>query len=333
MVIAPYPLLFEPLLKPKVWGGRSLARLGKRLPDGVMVGESWELADLASSSPGGGGGGQERSIIINGALAGATLSEAMQRWGQGLIGDARRAPDGGFPLLVKLLDAHQNLSVQVHPTESWAADHPGTRAKSECWYVLRAAPGARIWKGLRPGLTGDDLAGLLRSERLTEALLEVPVRPGELHWLPGGTVHALGAGVQLLEVQTSGDTTWRLYDWTREYDRPERPLHHEQALQCASLEPPVPPVRLPEGARCGQLLDGPDFEIEERLLRGGPVRASVDDLRPTILHILEGRVTVQPVGLELTEGTTCLVPAAIGERTLLSASVDPTRLLVIRPAL
>lgn len=330
-MIVPHPLLFEPILKPKVWGGRALARLGKRLPEGVLVGESWELADLAASSVTGGGGGQERSRIAHGPLAGSTLADAMTLWGERLLGHARPGPDGGFPLLVKLLDARQNLSVQVHPTPRWAADHPEVRPKSECWYVLRAEPGAKIWQGLRPGLSRDDLGRLVASDRISEALLWEPAVQGDLHWLPSGTVHALGDGVEVLEVQSPGDTTFRLYDWTREYGRPPRALHRDEAVACATLTPPARPTRL--GADCarGVLLNQPDFEVLERVMDRERRPLDEDPDRPLVLHILSGRAELDGCGRELVAGTTCLVPAALTAQAQLRATTDSVRLLLVRP--
>src|SRR5437762_3181589 len=120
----------------KVWGGRRLEAFGKRLPAGKKIGESWELADLASTSPSGGGGAPARSVIGGGSLAGKTLADAMAMWGRDLMGDARRAPSGGFPLLVKFLDASENLSVQVHPSPAYAAAHRDAHLKTECWYII-----------------------------------------------------------------------------------------------------------------------------------------------------------------------------------------------------
>ncbi|MCA9291819.1 MAG: hypothetical protein KDA25_11875, partial [Phycisphaerales bacterium] len=148
----PYPLLFEPILKPKVWGGRSLEALGKTLPRGSAIGESWELADLPATIEGG------RSVIRNGALTGRTLREAIDAHATIIMGDVTRTSDGGFPLLVKYLDARENLSVQVHPSPAYAAAHPDAHLKSEAWVVIDHEPGAVIYRGLRPGATRDRFA-------------------------------------------------------------------------------------------------------------------------------------------------------------------------------
>src|SRR5690554_2921364 len=145
--IAPYPLLLNPILKPRVWGGRRLESLGKALPPGENVGESWEVADLPESIENG------RNIIINGPLAGLTLREAMDRDEKTILGRARRTPEGGFPLLIKFLDARENLSVQVHPDENYARKHPEAQLKSEAWVIIDVDPPGLIYRGVKPHVT------------------------------------------------------------------------------------------------------------------------------------------------------------------------------------
>lgn len=244
----PYPIVCEPILKPKVWGGRRLGALGKALPaDGMPVGESWEVADLSTTSVSGGGGGEARTRIASGPMAGRTVREAMEAWGDRFV--RRRAPDGGFPLLVKYLDAGQNLSVQVHPTPGYASANPGAFVKTESWYVVRAEPGAsgeppRIYAGVRPGVTRGDIETALRAtpdgRGVVELLSSAPAEVGACWTLPSGTVHALGAGVMVAEVQTPSDTTFRVYDWAAEYGRTGRELHVEPALACIDLDGPSP---------------------------------------------------------------------------------------------
>lgn len=233
----PYPLIFEPILKEKVWGGRRLERYGKKLPVGAMIGESWEIADLASTAASGGGGGAARSVIANGPLAGKTLHDAIELWGEDLLGSTKLTPEGNFPLLIKFLDARENLSVQVHPSPAYAAAHPEAHLKTECWYVMEAEPDSVIYKGIKPGVTSEQFAAHIKDGTVVDDLIAVAAVSGECHNLPSGTVHALGAGVLVAEVQTPSDTTFRVYDWVLEYGRPERELHIEQALECAEFGP------------------------------------------------------------------------------------------------
>lgn len=229
----PSPLILTPILKPKVWGGRRLEGLGKALPPGEAIGESWELADLGSTSASGGGGDAARSVIASGPLAGKTLHDAMGMWGAGLLGDARATPGGDFPLLVKYLDAREHLSVQVHPSPEYAAAHTGAHLKTESWYIVAAEPGAELFIGFKPGVTRDDLAKAITDGTVPGLMRAVPAVVGACHTLPSGTVHALGAGVLVAEVQTPSDTTFRVFDWGRK----GRELHIEQAMACIDFRP------------------------------------------------------------------------------------------------
>lgn len=256
----PYVLTFEPILKEKVWGGRRLGGLGKALPAGALVGESWEVADLASTSEGGGGGGAARSVIRIGALAGRTLHDAMRLWAPWLMGD------GGFPLLVKFLDASEHLSVQVHPSPEYARAHPDAHLKTECWYVMEAVPGSVIYKGVKPGVTRERFEAALRAGRgegVVGLLDAAPAVVGDCHNLPSGTVHALGAGVLVAEVQTPSDTTFRVYDWAAEYGRVGRELHVERALACIDFAPAEPGVRAPAGAGVSRLVTTEFYSVDE----------------------------------------------------------------------
>ncbi|MBL4699368.1 MAG: hypothetical protein JKX70_11095 [Phycisphaerales bacterium] len=241
----PYPIVFEPILKAKVWGGRRLAGLGKHLPMDQAYGESWELADLALTSASGGGGDAAHSFIANGELEGKTIRDAITLWGNDLLGDAKLTPEGGFPLLVKYLDAREHLSVQVHPSPAYAMAHPEAHLKTESWFVLEAQPGPdgeqpMIYKGFLEGVTKDDLAKAIADGTVPSIMRKELAVAGQCHTLPSGTVHALGAGVLVAEIQTPSDTTFRVYDWAKEYGREGRELHVEQAVECASFEhPPI----------------------------------------------------------------------------------------------
>lgn len=219
------PLTFAPLLKERVWGGRRLAEFGFELPKDTDVGEAWTLADLPDSTPDG------RSTIDAGANRGRTLREVIADDPRAILGRARLTPEGGFPLLVKLLDARENLSVQVHPTPGYARAHPGCHLKSEAWVVLDAAEGAVIYKGLKPGVDEARFRADLAAKRAVGDLVAIPARPGDCHYLPSGTCHALGAGILVAEVQTPSDTTFRVYDWDRTGER-RRELHVDESMAC-----------------------------------------------------------------------------------------------------
>lgn len=332
---APYPLIFEPILLEKVWGGRRLERYGKALPAGVRIGESWELADLDRTSSGGAGGGPARSVIANGVLKGGTVREALRLWGGALLGAARATSEGGFPLLVKFLDARENLSVQVHPSAAYAAAHAECHLKSECWYILEAEPGSLIYKGLKPGVTREELARRIAEGTVVEALTAVPAVAGECHDLPSGTCHALGAGVVVAEVQTPSDTTFRLYDW----GRAGRELHVGPALACVEEGPAPAATRLAPGQRVARLVKTEFFDVDAcdiavgesepaGLTGGGEPGPSC-----AVLMLLSGEGELVGPGSERTAvraGDTVLVPASVAGRLSLKAL---SRSRVLRVAL
>lgn len=333
-----YPLLLRPMILEKVWGGRRLESLGKELPKpGAKYGESWELADMALTSASGAGGGAVRSVIANGELRGRTLHDAAAAWGEGLLGKAPGATGADtrdFPLLIKFLDASENLSVQVHPSPEYAAEHAGAFLKTECWYIIDADPGALIYKGIRPEVSREEFARLARSgdPALVDAMVALPAIPGECHNLPSGTVHALGAGVLVAEVQTPSDTTYRLYDW----GRTGRELHVEPSLACASFPGEAAHAELLRGmtvARCEpgksstRLVTTEFFTVDELRPAAGDV-LSVEAILGAggscvAIVVLDGECELvdgrafQPVALK--RGDTALIPAGIGPQTLLAA--------------
>ncbi|MDP6480174.1 MAG: class I mannose-6-phosphate isomerase [Phycisphaerales bacterium] len=300
-----YPLRFAPILKAKVWGGDRLGSWGKKLPSDQRIGESWELADLPDSIDGG------RSVIANGPLAGRTLREAMVQEG-GIMGEASLM-EGGFPLLIKFLDAGDNLSVQVHPDEAWVARHPQDHLKSEAWVVLDAKPGALIYRGLADGTTVNSLREAVESGEVPPCLIAIPAVAGDCHYLPSGTCHALGAGVLVAEVQTPSDTTFRVWDWGRE----GREMHLDQALACidftgAAAEASPSPM-LKSGPFASTLLtQTPYFSIERIEAVEDAAMPLVMDATPSVLMVLEGEMAIEHEhGFDAPRGTTVLLPAEL----------------------
>ncbi len=218
------PLRFHPYLRPMVWGGRRLGTtLHKHLPTEAPYGESWEISDHPA----------HRSVVAEGAWAGRTLRDLMEHERPALLGAAAAGHDV-FPWLVKLLDANDWLSVQVHPDEEavrrlW----PGEGSKTEAWFVLAAEPDSRVYAGLLPGV--DERADCLHSFR---------PRPGDCLFIKAGTVHAVGGGVLMAEVQQTSDATFRLFDWNRrDAQGKSRQLHIEESLACIDWAAgPVNPV-------------------------------------------------------------------------------------------
>ncbi len=230
-----YPLIFEPIYKQKIWGGKNLQSIGKTIPQNTQtpIGESWEIADLVAFQI----AGQEtdaRSVIANGHLKGKTLNQVIQKYGEKCLGRLKLDPTGQFPILIKYLDAAQNLSLQVHPSKAYAKKNPDAFLKSEAWFIVAAKPGACIYKGVKQGVTPQAFKNAIANNTVEELMIKVPVKAGDCHYLPSGTCHALGKGILVAEVQTPSDTTFRVYDW----GRTSRQLHIDQALQCIDFAPP-----------------------------------------------------------------------------------------------
>jgi mannose-6-phosphate isomerase len=218
------PLHFKPFLRPMVWGGRRLGDLlGKTLPDDQRYGESWEVSDHASHA----------SAVDLGPLAGVSLRDLMTHHRAELLGQAAEQYSV-FPWLVKYLDACDWLSVQVHPDDVLVKKWwPGEGGKTEVWFILDTLPGSRIYAGLRPGVNEPALRAALAAGTVADCLHSFEPRPGDCLFLPAGTVHAVGGGVLMAEVQQTSDATFRLFDWDRRDAQGQaRTLHVEEALAC-----------------------------------------------------------------------------------------------------
>jgi mannose-6-phosphate isomerase len=231
------PLRFHPWLRPTVWGGKRLSRvLGKPVPGKEPCGESWEVSDHPL----------HRSIVAAGPWAGRSLRQLMEERREALLGPAASAHET-FPWLIKFLDADDRLSVQVHPNEATVRDlRPGEGPKTEAWLVLDAAPSSRIWAGLLPGVDEKALRAALGQGRVADCLYSFEPRPGDCVFLPAGTVHAVGGGVLLAEVQQTSDATFRLFDWDRRDPQGTlRTLHVEEALASIHWDQgPVTPIHV-----------------------------------------------------------------------------------------
>lgn len=314
----PYPLKFKPIYKEKVWGGRTLGKLGRSLPGGedVPIGEAWELTDLGQTSISGGGGGAERSEIANGPLKGGSLHDVPDAW----LGRLKRTADGDFPLLVKYLNSRENLSVQVHPSETYAAAHADAHLKSEAWYIVEADPGSVIYKGIRDGVTPEAFREAIESndpDKVTDLLIAVPVKAGDCHYLPSGTCHALGAGLVVAEVQTPSDTTFRVFDW----GRTNRELHIEQAMACITFGPPDVGIYEKRAHTAGmfttvsRLVECEYFRIE-KVRMSEAYQQEIPYDQPAVWMVLQGKGEITLDNGENTtfaRGDTLLLPADMND--------------------
>lgn len=342
----PYPLILDPIIKAKVWGGRRLAEYGKPIPADQPAGESWELADLASTAATGGGGDSAHSTISNGPLAGKTIRDAITQWGAEMLGDASLSPEGGFPLLVKYLDAREHLSIQVHPSPAYAKAHPDAHLKTESWFILDAQPDQGgnppvIYKGFKDGVSADDLRAAIENGTVPDIMRTELAVPGCCHTLPSGTVHALGAGVLVAEIQTPSDTTFRVYDWAKEYSREGRELHIAQAVECASFEhAPIAqhaeafladdmanmsamPPKIGSTRQCVADTDFYTIDIVSASCESVPI-AAADDKRnsPIVVMLLKttgASIATNDEEIQLKAGQTVLIPASIAKDCALRA--------------
>jgi len=314
------PLLLRPLYRRYIWGGRRFASVfGRDLPTGEDFAESWQLVDR----------GDEQSVVAAGPLAGMTLGQLVRERGPDLLG--RHAGLAAFPLLFKFLDASRDLSVQVHPDDAVAARlDPPDLGKTEAWVVVDAVAGARIYAGLREGVDAAALAAALRAGRCDEVLHAFEPRAGDCVFIPAGTVHAIGAGLLVAEIQQSSDVTFRLFDWNRiGPDGRPRPLHVERGLEAVTRFEPVGPAtpRSTDDPAVTRLVEC-DYFILDRVVPAaapdvcGAGRWEVGgDDRCHFLAVLsgglefDGRWQVPP----LAAGDCLLLPAAAGREAVTSA--------------
>ena len=299
------PFTLTPACKDYLWGGRRLKDDWGMRTDLETVAESWEL----SAHPAGDG------VVADGPWAGRSFSEAVRAHPE--IVSRRHGPDDPFPLLVKLIDARLPLSVQVHPDDAYAAQHHGEeRGKTEMWYVLDRTPGAFVYLGFRHRVSRREAGLRARDGTLPEVLRRVEVRPGEALFIPAGTVHAIGGGILLAEVQQSSNLTYRLFDYGRlGADGRPRPLHVERALDVARLAPadPTPPGALPwqalTGGQLRVLANCPAFRSGVLKLEGACTIPA--QRRFLSLLCLAGEAALSGEGetLAMSRGTSLLIPA------------------------
>ena len=306
-----YPIFCNPVLKDYIWGGRNLTDLGRVLPAGKKVAESWEIA----AHPDG------MSTVENGVYAGQTLQALTEQLGEALIGTRGKwaMSRGRFPLLVKLLDANQSLSVQVHPDDDYAKAHAGgDLGKAEMWVVLRAEPNAAIIYGLSKSATPEQLQNAIKAGKLEAHLNRLPIKAGDHVCIPAGTVHALLGGAVVAEIQQNSNTTYRVYDWNRMGgDGKPRKLHIDDALKVINydqlgLNLPTP-VEVEESRYWHRemLCQNRYFTVERLKMRAGAsFPGKCDGTTMEIWGVIRGRANV--AGKPLDAVKFVLLPAELG---------------------
>lgn len=328
-----YPMTFEPVLKDYLWGGRNLERLfGRKLPAGIVA-ESWEISAFPGAA----------TRIENGYWKWRTLADAVADLGGHFMGTTVRERFGGrFPLLIKLLDANRDLSVQVHPGDAYAQAHEnGALGKSEMWYVLDAAPDAELIAGLAPGVTRASFEAALAANQLDTQLQRIVVHAGDVLNIPAGTIHALLAGVVVAEIQQNSDTTYRVHDWNRtDAGGQPRPLHIAKALDVinwgaaysGAVKPQV--LEAKEGLQREGLVDTQLFSVERITLEpGASYHGRCDGTSFEIIGCMAGegqlRWSGTPLAMKAVRFT--LLPAILGEYGIHASNASTWLRVYIRP--
>ncbi|MEM7125789.1 MAG: type I phosphomannose isomerase catalytic subunit [Chloroflexota bacterium] len=320
-----YPLMFHPTFKDYPWGGRNLETvLGRTIPTGIVA-ESWEIAGHPNGS----------TIVRSGELSGLTLPQVQEQLGESLVGSRNRfaLERSRFPLLIKLLDANNWLSVQVHPDDEYGLAHESDFGKTEMWVVLHAKPNAEIIFGFETGVTKEIFAQAIAEDKVDEWLHRVPVKSGDVIMVPAGSIHALGPGVIVAEIQQNSDTTYRIYDWGR-----PRPIHVEQALDVLNFDLIEPNVLRPaplnnNGLRSENIGHCQYFHTERIMApKGKTIEGACDGNTFEIWAVLSGEAKLHwsgtPVESKAIEWI--LLPAVLGNFAV-EAMEDCTLLRVFTP--
>lgn len=306
-------LFFNPILKPRIWGGQKLAsHFNRTLPTNEKIGESWEIVDRP----------EEQSIVANGSFAGMSLNVLLNQCGAKILGPNYQQGKP-FPILIKWLDCKETLSVQVHPNKDQNLQE---EPKTENWYVVDHEKDAKIYLGLKEGVTQAEFTQAIDANSIPPLLNTIETNKDDSFLIESGVVHAIGAGHLILEVQQNSDTTYRVYDWNRKgLDGKPRALHRNEALKSINFNPlTITPKRL-EGA-CTVLADTEHFRITayEKSTGDAPLQLPSHE-SPRILHVIEGCLENTSTQQTIQAGDNVL-QAYISEAEL--KAIAPTRFLI-----
>jgi mannose-6-phosphate isomerase len=325
MDIPLYPLRFEPIFQYRIWGGRQLSDLlTAQLPGNDPIGEAWILSDRDDHA----------SMVTNGELKGQTISQLLEHYQAGMMGKLA-GRFSRFPLLLKFLDAHEMLSVQVHPSDRQTDYIPkGEHGKTEAWVVLEAKPESRIYAGLRSGTTAENLRLSITNGTVTDHLACFTPKTGDAVFIPAGTVHSLGGDIVVFEIQQNSDVTFRLYDWNHVDARTDKPraLQVDQALACINFmqgvkEPVIPVMETTKHVKRERIFECEYFHLW-RLQ--GQLPFQIGDMEvPQILICIagEGEIEHNRILYQINRGDVVLIPASVGTCTFWPRS--PVNLLEI----
>ena len=311
-----YPLLFEPIYKSRIWGGERIGQIFDRQLPSNDIGESWDVACHKNGT----------SLIANGPHKGRALDELIEEYGRRLMGTALDEKDiEKFPLLIKILDASQLLSVQVHPGDEYAALHEnGELGKTEMWYIIDAEPDAYLYYGVKPGVDADAFRAAIERGDVEPYLCALKVEEGDVLYIPSGMVHAIGSGIVICEIQQNSDTTYRVFDWNRTDDEGNpRELHTDKALDVIDFEGRYPSEKVKgirvdvDGGFKTYFVAGPYFAMEKLEIERGMDETAEGD-KFYILTIVSGQGSIDYDGgsQPFKAGDSIMIPAGLGEYTI-----------------
>jgi mannose-6-phosphate isomerase len=306
-----YPIKFKPVYKDYIWGGRYFEKFARELPDGILA-ESWELSCHKNGV----------SIVSNGELEGKTLPEIIKADPKNILGTKFPVNCDEIPILIKLIDANDRLSVQVHPDDNYAAVYEGGLGKNEMWYIVDVKPGAKLVAGLKAGVTKEIFTKAINDNHIAECLLEVDVKPGDVINIPAGLVHAIGAGIVIAEIQQTSDTTYRVFDYNRvDSEGVGRPLHLKKALEVINFEAGPRKVKC-EGItvkvndNCSKtvFLANKYFACERYDVKGSFTEKCDGSKFYTFICLEgDGKIEIGDIVVSFQAGETVFIPAALGE--------------------
>jgi len=310
-----YPLLFEPIYKDYIWGGRRLGEFGKKLPEGKTA-ESWEIACHPDGT----------SIVSNGHDKGCSLQDLIDRNPKAVLGsEIYEEGSNKFPLLIKLIDANKDLSVQVHPNDDYARKNEnGELGKSEMWYVVDANPGARLVSGVNRGISKSDFEKSIEQGNVEDCLNFVEVNPGDCFNIPAGLVHAIGAGNLICEIQQNSNTTYRVYDYNRTDDHGnKRPLHVDKALDVMDFSErskiKYTGLSIKEKNCKRTFLVAGEYFAAEHIVYDGSFEEDTESERFHCYTVLDGEMEIN--GEKIQKAHSCLVPADAGQYTVKGSGI------------
>ncbi len=310
-----YPIKFTPILKDKIWGGQKLKTLLNKQSDLPNIGESWEISDVEGDT----------SIVSNGSLKGKSLKHLLEAYKSDLLGNKNYEVFGDkFPLLIKFIDAKEDLSIQLHPNDDLAAKRHNSFGKTEMWYVFQADEDSNLIVGFNQPVTPEKYLEHLENKTLTEILNFDKVKTGDTYFIEVGRVHAIGAGVMVAEIQQTSDITYRVYDWDRVDDEGnERELHNDLAIDAIDFDMPdnFRVTYSKEENQSNEMVSCPYFNTS--YLKVNTTLERVNDKDSFFIYMCvdgEAKITANGVSETIKKGETLLLPAAIKSYNITSES-------------